>query len=51
MMISKWPLFQTIINGYYLQKHLVKYSEDVIDIDEVGVIGVRKKQYTFHKKK
>jgi hypothetical protein len=52
MMISKWPLFQTIINGYFLQEHLVKYSEDVVlDIDEVGVIGVRKKQYTFHKRK
>jgi hypothetical protein len=30
----------------------VKYSEGVVpDVDEVGVIGVRKNQYTFHKKK
>jgi hypothetical protein len=29
----------------------VKYSEGVVsDVDEVGVIGVRKNQYTFHKK-
>ncbi len=52
MMISKWPLSRTIIDGYFLQKHLVKSSEVIVlDIDEMGVIGVRKKQYTFHKRK
>jgi hypothetical protein len=52
MMISKWPLSRTIIDGYSLRKHLVKYNEGVVlDFDEVGVIGVRKKQYTFHKRK
>jgi len=45
MMILKWPLSQTIIDGYSLRKHLVKYSECfVLDINEVGVIGVRKKK-------
>jgi len=52
MMIWKWPLFQTILDGCSLRKHLVKYSEGVVpNVDEVGVIGVRKNQYTFHKKK
>jgi hypothetical protein len=52
MMISKWPLSQTIVDGYSLRKHLVKYSERFVpDIDEVGVISVRKNIYTFHKKK
>ncbi len=48
MMILKWPLSQTIIDGYSLRKHLVKYSECfVLDINEVGVIGVRKKKKLF----
>jgi hypothetical protein len=45
MMILKWPLFRTIIDGYSLWKHIVKYSEGVVlNIDEMGVIGVKKKQ-------
>jgi hypothetical protein len=52
MMIWKWPLSQIILDACSLRKHLVKYSEGVVpNVDEVGVIGVRKNQYTFHKKK
>jgi hypothetical protein len=52
MTIWKWPLSWTILDGYFLQKHLVKYNEDIVpNADEVGVVSVRKKQYTFHKRK
>jgi hypothetical protein len=30
----------------------VKYNEGIVpDVDEVGVVSARKKQYIFHKKK
>jgi hypothetical protein len=52
MIIWKWPLVQTIVDGYSLKQLLIFYNESNIPtIDEEGEIGVRKKQYTFQKRK
>jgi hypothetical protein len=52
MTIWKWPLAQTIVDGYSLRQLLVSCDESKIPtIDEEGEIGVRKKQYNFQKKK
>jgi hypothetical protein len=52
MTIWKWPLAQTIMYGYSLKQLLVSYDEsNILTINEEGEIGVRKKQYTFQKKK
>jgi hypothetical protein len=52
MTIWKWPLAQTIMDGYSLKQFLISYDENNIPtIDEEGEIGVRKKQYTFQKRK
>jgi hypothetical protein len=52
MTIWKWLLAQTIVDGYSLRQLLVSYNESKIPIvDEKGEIGVRKKQYTFQKRK
>ncbi len=46
MTIWRWPLARTILDGYSLREHLVKYSKGlVVDDDEVGIIGVKKKIY------
>jgi len=48
MMIWKWPLSQTIFNGYSLQEHLMTHNEGhVLDADEVGVVGMKKKYIFF----
>jgi hypothetical protein len=48
MTIWKWPLARTIFDGYFLRKHLVKYSEGlVVDDDEVRIIGVKKNNILF----
>jgi len=52
VIIWKWPLVQTIMDGYSLKQLFVSYNESNIPtIDEEGEIGVRKKQYTFQKRK
>jgi hypothetical protein len=52
MTIWKWPLAQTIVDGYSLNQLFVFYNESNIPIvDEEGDIGVRKRQYTFQKRK
>ncbi len=52
MTIWEWPLAQTILDGYTLKEHLVAFNETHIpDIDDVGIFGVKKKKYSFHKKK
>ncbi len=52
MIIWKWLLAQTIVDGYSLKQLLEFYDENNIPIiDEEGEIGVRKKKYTFQKKK
>jgi hypothetical protein len=52
MIIWKWLLAQTIVDGYSLKQLLEFYDENNIPIiDEEGEIGVRKKQYTFQKRK
>ncbi len=52
MIIWKWPLFQTILDGFTIREILVSYDEiHVPTIDDEGQIDVRKKQYTFQKKK
>jgi hypothetical protein len=52
MTIWKWPLAQNIVDGHSLKQLFVFNDENNIPtIDEEGEIGVRKKQYTFKKKK
>jgi hypothetical protein len=52
MMIWRWPLARTILDGYFLQKHLVKYSEGLVaNDDEVGVIDMKKKKKITRKNK
>ncbi len=51
MTIWKWPLAQTIVDGYSLKQLLVFYDENNIPtIDEEAEIGVMKKQYMFQKR-
>ncbi len=52
MLIWKWPFFQTILDRYSLNEIFKpKDKSHILDIDEKEAIGVKKKQYTFHKKK
>jgi hypothetical protein len=52
MIIWKWPLFQTILDGFTLRELLISYDKThVPTIDDEGQIGVRKKQYPFQKNK
>jgi hypothetical protein len=51
MMIWKWLLVQTILDKYSLKQLFVFYDESNIPTIEEREIGVRKKQYTFQKKK
>jgi len=41
----------TILDGYSLKQLFVFYDESNIPTIEEGEIGVRKKQYTFQKRK
>ncbi len=42
---------RTILDGYFLQKHLVKYSEGLVaDDDEVGIIDMKKKKKNSQEK-
>jgi hypothetical protein len=48
MIIWKWPLVGTILDGYSLRQHFMKYSEGLIaDDDEVKIIGVKKNNILF----
>jgi hypothetical protein len=52
MTIWKWPLAQTILDGYPFIKHFIAFNETHIsDVDDVGVVGVKKKKCSFHKRK
>jgi hypothetical protein len=45
MTIWKWPLVQTIFDGYSLREHLIAFNETHIpNVDDVGAIGVKKKK-------
>jgi hypothetical protein len=51
MIIWKWLLVQTILDGYSLKQFLISYDESHIPIvDEEEEVGVKKKQYTFQNK-
>jgi hypothetical protein len=50
MSIWRWPLSQTILDGHFLSSLLIAYDEHhVLEEDEEGVLGVKKKDYTFKK--
>jgi hypothetical protein len=52
MTIWKWPLVQMNLDGYSLRKHFIAFNETHIpNVDDVGTIGVKKKKYSFHKRK
>ncbi len=52
MTIWKWPLAQTILNGYSLKEHFIAFNETYIPyVDDVGAVGMKKNKYSFHKKK
>jgi hypothetical protein len=43
--IWKWPLAQTILDGYPLIDHLITFNETHIpNVDDVGVVGVKEKK-------
>jgi hypothetical protein len=45
MTIWKWPLAQTILDGYSFIKHLIAFNEThIVDVDDVGKFGVKKKK-------
>jgi hypothetical protein len=45
-------LVQTIIEGFLLKKLLVSHDESYIpEVDVEEMIGVKKKKYSFHKRK
>jgi hypothetical protein len=52
MSVQGWPLSQMIFHGHSL-KALLKSCDDnhIFDVNVEGTIGVKKKQYTFHKRK
>jgi hypothetical protein len=52
MIIWKWPLAQMILDGYSLKEHFITFNETHIpNVDDVRAIGVKKKKYSFHKRK
>jgi hypothetical protein len=52
MTIWKWLLVQIILDGYPFIKHLISFNETHIPyVHDVGVVGVKKKKYSFHKRK
>jgi hypothetical protein len=43
---------QTILDGFILRELIISYDETHVPIvDDEGQIGVKKKQYIFHKRK
>jgi hypothetical protein len=45
-------LAQTIIDGYFLRQFFISYDEcNIPTVDEEGEIGIKKKKYTFQKRK
>jgi hypothetical protein len=52
MNIWRWLLSQTILHGNSLKALLKSYDDNhIFDVNVEGAICVKKKQYTFHKKK
>jgi hypothetical protein len=50
MTIWKWSVAQTILDGYPFIKHLISFNEThITNVDDVGVIGVRKRNIPFIK--
>jgi len=46
--ICKWPLAQTILDGYPFIKHFIAFHEiHIPDVDDVGAIGVKKNKIPF----
>jgi hypothetical protein len=49
MTIWKWPLAQTILDGYSFIKHLIAFNETHIAyVDDVGTIGVKKNKLVVY---
>jgi hypothetical protein len=52
MIIWKWPLVHTTMEGFSLKEFLLLYDESyVLEVDAEGMIGVKKNIYSFSKKK
>jgi hypothetical protein len=52
MTIWKWQLIQTILNDTSLHAFLCSYDKSYVPkVDDEGEIGVKKKNYTFNKRK
>jgi hypothetical protein len=51
MLIWRWPLSQTILDGHFLLSLLIAYDEHHLLEENEGVVGVKKKVHTFLKRK
>jgi len=52
MTIWKWPLAQTIMEGFLLKELLLSYDESyVLEVDVEGMISLKKNICGFNKKK
>ncbi len=52
MTIWKWLIIQTILNGTSLHALLYSYDRSyVLEVDEEGAVGAKKKKNTFNKRK
>ncbi len=52
MTIWKWLLAQIILDGYPFIEHLISFNETHIpNVDDVAAVGVKKKKYSFHRRK
>ncbi len=52
MTIWKWLLVQTIFDGYLLIEHFITFHDThILDVANVGSIGVKKKKNSVHKTK
>jgi hypothetical protein len=52
MSIWRWPLIKNLFQGHPLSTLFLLYDENhVLDVDEEGSIGVKKKIYSLYKKK
>ena len=50
MTIWKWPLAQTILDGYTFIEHLISFNEThITNVDDLGAIGVKKRNIPFIK--
>ncbi len=47
MSIWRWPSLQTILDGHFLLSLLIAYDEHHVLEEDEGVVGVKKKIYTF----